>query len=80
MKAKCPKTGEEVEAKFTRLAVDPCIYRYEDALGRVILLLEHVDEIVVATNNRAFEGNLLASHPKKWANTTQGQMNRFLGI
>ena len=30
MKVKCPKTGKEIEAKFTRLAVDHCIYRYED--------------------------------------------------
>jgi hypothetical protein len=39
MKVKCPKTGEEIEAKFTRLAVDHCIYRYEDALGRIMTLL-----------------------------------------
>ena len=36
IKVKCPKTGEEIEARFTRLAIDPCIYRYEDAMGRIM--------------------------------------------
>jgi hypothetical protein len=52
MKVKCPKTGKEIEAKFTRLAVDHCIYRYEDALGRVMMLLHYVDDIVTATTDR----------------------------
>ena len=33
VKVKCPKTGEEIEARFTRLVIDPCIYRY-DHCGR----------------------------------------------
>jgi hypothetical protein len=52
MKVKCPKTGKEIEAKFTRLAVDHCICRYEDALGRVMMLLHYVDDIVTATTDR----------------------------
>ena len=38
IKVKCPKTGEKIEARFTRLAIDPCIYRYEDAMGRIMLI------------------------------------------
>ena len=53
IKVKCPKTGEEIDEKFTRLAVDHLIYGYEDALGRVILLLQYVDDIGAATIDRA---------------------------
>ena len=52
MKVKCPKTGDEIEAKFTKLAVDRCIYRYEDAIGRVMMLLHYVDDLVAATTDR----------------------------
>jgi len=80
MKVVCPKTGKEVEAKFTRLAVDHCIYRYEDALGRVMLLLHYVDDIICATTDRELREVFFNHIRKKWAITAEGQMNRFLGI
>ena len=42
---KCPKTREEIEARFTRLTIDTCIYRYEDVMGRIMLILHYVDDI-----------------------------------
>jgi uncharacterized protein (DUF2267 family) len=80
MKVKCPKTGKEIEAKFTRLAVDHCIYRYEDALGRVMMLIHYVDDIVTATTDRELREAFFDQIRKKWAITAEGQMNRFLGI
>jgi len=47
MKVTCPNTGEEIEAKFTRLAVDHCTYRYEDVIDRIMMLTHYVDDIVV---------------------------------
>jgi hypothetical protein len=41
-----------VEEKYNRLAVDHCIYRYEDALSRVMMLLCYVEDIVAATTDR----------------------------
>ncbi len=47
-----PKTDKEIEARFNRLTVDHCIYRYDDALGRVMMLLHYVDDIVTVTTDR----------------------------
>ena len=80
MKVECPKTGDEIEAKFTRLAVDHCIYRYEDALGRVMMLRHYVDDIVATTTDRELREAFFDRIRKKWAITAEGQMNRFLGI
>jgi hypothetical protein len=80
MKVKCPKTGKEIEAKFTRLVVDHCIYRYEDPLGRVMMLLHFVDDIVTVTTDREFREGFFDHIRKKWVITAEGQMNRFLGI
>ena len=93
MKVKCPKTGEEIEAKFTRLAVDHCIYRYEDALGRVMLLLHYVDDIVamlhyvddivlhyvdeIATTDRELKETFFNHIRKKWAITAEGQVSSW---
>ena len=74
------KTGEEIEARFTRLAIDPCIYRYEDAMGRIMLILHYVDDIIAATTDRALREIFFDHICKKWAITAEGQMNRFLGI
>ena len=80
IKVKCPKTGEKIEARFTRLAIDPCIYRYEDAMGRIMLILHYVDDIIAVTTDRALTEIFFDHIRKKWAITTEGQMNRFLGI
>jgi hypothetical protein len=80
MKVKCPKTGREIEAKFTRLAVDHCIYQYEDAFGRVMMLLHYVDDIVAATTDRELREAFFDHTRKKWAIPAEEQMNRFLGI
>ena len=53
IKVKCPKTGEEIEARFTRLVIDPCIYRYEDVMGRIMLILHCVDDIIAVTTDQA---------------------------
>jgi hypothetical protein len=80
MKMKCPKSGKEIEARFNRLAVDHCIYRYEDTLDRVMMLLHHVDDIVTDTTDRELREAFFDHIRKKWAITGEGQMNRFLGI
>ena len=80
IKVKCPKTGEEIEARFTRLAIDPCIYRYEDAMGRIMLILHYVNDIIAATTDRALREIFFDHIRKKWEITAEGQMNRFLGI
>ena len=61
IQVKCPKTGKDVEARFTRLAIDHCIYRYEDAIGRIMLVLHYVDDIIAATTDRALRGGQLAA-------------------
>ncbi len=66
MKTKCPKTGKEIEARFNRLAVDHCIYRYEDALG-LMMLLHYVDDIVTATTDRELRESIFDHIRKKWA-------------
>ena len=63
-----------------RLAVDHCIYRYEDAFGRVMLLLHYVDDIVAATTDRSLREIFFDHIRKKWAMTAEWQMNMFLGI
>ncbi len=80
MKVKCPKTVEEIEAKFTRLAVDHCIYPYEDALGRIMMLLHYVDDIVATTTDRELREAFFDHIREKWEITAEGQMNRFLEI
>ena len=65
---------------FTRLAIDPCIYRYEDAMGRIMLILHYVNDIIAATTDRALREVFFDHIRKKWAITAEGQMNRFLGI
>jgi hypothetical protein len=62
--------------------VDQRSYRYEDAIGRFMMLLHHVDDIVTVTTDRKFRESFF-DHIivcKKWAITAEGQMNRFLGI
>ena len=62
--------------------MDQRSYRYEDALGRFMMLLHHVDDIVTVTTDRKFRESFF-DHIivcKKWAITAEGQMNRFLGI
>ena len=66
------KTGEEIEARFTRLAIDPCIYRYEDAMGRIMLILHYVDDIIAATTDRALREIFFHHIRKKWAITAEG--------
>ena len=72
IKVKCPKTGEEIEARLTRLAIDPCIYRYEDTIGRIILILHYVDDIIAATTDRKLREIFFDHIHKKWAITVEG--------
>jgi hypothetical protein len=72
VKVKCPKTGEEIAARFTRLAIDPCNYRYEDAMGRIMLILHYVDDIIAATTDRALREIFFHHIRKKWAITAEG--------
>ena len=64
--------------EMSELAIETCIYRYED--GRIMLILYYVDDIISDTTDGVLREIFFDHIRKKWAITTEGQMNRFLGI
>ncbi len=51
-----------------------------DTMGRIMLILHYVDDIISVTTDRALREIFFDHIRKKWVITDEGQMNRFLGI
>jgi hypothetical protein len=47
----CLRTGKVTKHSFKRVPVDHCVFRFEDAQGRVMLLLHYVDDLVLASTD-----------------------------
>ena len=77
---KCSKTGNTVSHGFKRLLIDHCVFRYEDGEGNVMILLHYVDDLVIATTSLKIRDLFLTHINKKWKTTTEGKLNRYLGI
>ncbi len=77
---KCSKTGNTVSHGFKRLLIDHCVFRYEDGEGNVMILLYYVDDLVITTTSLKIRYLFLTHINKKWKTTTEGKLNRYLGI
>jgi hypothetical protein len=76
----CPMTGKVSKHSFKRIPVDHCVYRYEDAQGRVMLLLHYVDDLVLASTDTKLREEFLKHINRRWNTTHEGRLTRFLGI
>ena len=74
------KSGREGKAQFQRLPSDQCIFRYRDSLGREMILLHYVDDIVCATTDPDLRDRFFKHLNKTWKITDEGTLNRFLGV
>ena len=54
---------------FKRVPVDHCVFRFEDAQGRVMLLLYYVDDLVLASTDTQLRDAFLKHINRRW-NTT----------
>lgn len=73
------KTRTKVEyCKFQRTLTDQCIYVYRDSLGREMLFLSYVDDIICATTDVELRDRFFDHLRKTWQITPEGTLDRFL--
>ena len=75
-----PSDSRTGVGKFRRLQTDQCIYRYVDELGREMLLMHYVDDIVCATTDVELRKKFFSFLNESWNVTEEGVLNRFLGV
>jgi hypothetical protein len=78
--SKCSKTGKSESFGFKRLLIDHCAFHYEDSEGNVMILLHYVDDLVIATTSLKIRDLFLTHINRKWKTTSEGKLNRYLGI
>jgi hypothetical protein len=67
-------------ARFQRMLSDQCIYTYRDAMGREMIFLSYVDDIICATNDLELRDRFFAHIQKRWNVTCEGTLDRFLAV
>ena len=73
--------GKSVDvARFERLKTDQCMYSYKDALGRHMVFLSYVDDIILATTDKDLRERFLGQLRKTWKITCEGTLDRFLAV
>ena len=68
----CPMTGKVSKHSFKRVPLDHCVFRYEDAQGRVMLLLHYVDDLVLASTDVKLRDEFLKHINRRWNTTHEG--------
>ena len=56
------------------------MFRFEDAQGRIMLLLHYVDDLVLASTDTQLRVAFLKHTNRRWNTTHEGRLTRFLGI
>jgi hypothetical protein len=56
------------------------VFRFEDAQGRIMLLLHYVDDLVLASTDTQLRVAFLKHTNRRWNTTHEGRLTRFLGI
>ena len=78
-KGESGKTRTRVEyCKFQRTLTDQCVYVYRDSLGREMLFLSYVDDIICATTDVDLRDRFFDHLRKTWSITPEGTLDRFL--
>ena len=78
-KGESGKTRTRVEyCKFQRTLTDQCVYVYRDSLGREMLFLSYVDDIICATTDVELRDRFFDHLRKTWSITSEGTLDRFL--
>ena len=67
-------------ARFERMRSDQCMYVYKDKLGRHMIFLSYVDDIILATTDKELRDRFLAQLRKTWKITCEGTLDRFLAV
>jgi hypothetical protein len=78
--ATCPRTRKVTKHSFKRIPVDHCVFKLEDAQGRILLLLHYVDDLVLASTDHLLRDEFLKHINRRWNTTHEGRLARFLGI
>jgi hypothetical protein len=78
--ATCPRTRKVTKHSFKRIPVDHCVFKLEDAQGRILLLLHYVDDLVLASTDHLLRDEFLKHINRCWNTTHEGRLARFLGI
>ena len=77
-KAKARKRVEV--AGFEKTLTDQCMYVYRDSIGREMIFLSYVDDIVCATTDKDLRDRFFAHLKKSWDITCEGTLDRFLAV
>ena len=73
--------GKSVDvSRFERMKTDQCMYSYKDALGRHMVFLSYVDDIILATTDTELRERFLGQLRKTWKITCEGTLDRFLAV
>ena len=73
--------GRSVDvSRFERMKTDQCMYSYIDGLGRHMVFLSYVDDIILATTDTELRERFLAHLRKTWKITCEGKLDRFLAV
>ena len=67
-------------ARFERMRSDQCMYVYKDRLGRHMIFLSYVDDIILATTDKELRERFLSHLRKTWKITCEGTLDRFLAV
>jgi hypothetical protein len=76
----CLRMGKVTNHSFKRVPVHHCVFRFEDAQVRVMLLLHYVDDLMLPNTDTQLRDTFLKHINRRWNTTHEGRLTRFLGI